>query len=90
MLQIWVPGVGPIVSLSFVALVDDPTRLSKTSDVGAYAAFIWDRWPQRVAGPVRTAPTGAARRIRTSLRMDSDAAPISNRGHATQQEQRRG
>lgn len=31
-----IPGVGPIVSLSFVALVDDPTRFSKTSDVGAF------------------------------------------------------
>lgn len=31
-----IPGVGPIVSLSFVALVDDPARFSKTSDVGAF------------------------------------------------------
>jgi hypothetical protein len=29
-------GVGPIVSLSFVALIDDPDRFSKTSDVGAF------------------------------------------------------
>lgn len=31
-----IPGVGPIVTLSFVALVDDPNRFSKTTDVGAY------------------------------------------------------
>ena len=31
-----IPGVGPIVSLSFVALVDNPDRFSKTSDVGAF------------------------------------------------------
>lgn len=31
-----IPGVGPIVSHSFVALVDDPTKFSKTSDVGAF------------------------------------------------------
>lgn len=31
-----IPGVGPIVSLSFAALVDDPNRFSKTSDVGAF------------------------------------------------------
>lgn len=31
-----IPGVGPIVSLSFVALVDDPARFGKTSDVGAF------------------------------------------------------
>ena len=31
-----IPGVGPIVSLSFAALVDDPDRFSKISDVGAF------------------------------------------------------
>jgi len=31
-----IPGVGPIVSLSFVALVDDADRFSKVSDVGAF------------------------------------------------------
>lgn len=31
-----IPGAGSIVSLSFVALVDDPSRFSKTSDVGAF------------------------------------------------------
>ncbi len=31
-----IPGVGPIVSLSFAALIDDPGRFSKTSDVGAF------------------------------------------------------
>jgi len=31
-----IPGVGPIVSLSFIALVDDADRFRKTSDVGAF------------------------------------------------------
>ena len=31
-----IPGVGPIVSLSFIALVDDADRFSKASDVGAF------------------------------------------------------
>lgn len=31
-----IPGVGPIVSLSFVALVDDPGRFGKSSVVGAF------------------------------------------------------
>lgn len=31
-----IPGVGPIVSLSFVALVDDADRFRKASDVGAF------------------------------------------------------
>lgn len=31
-----IPGIGPIVSLSFVALIDDPSRFSKVADVGAF------------------------------------------------------
>ena len=31
-----IPGVGPINALSFIALVDDPNRFSRTSDVGAF------------------------------------------------------
>lgn len=30
-----IPGVGPVVSSNFIALVDEPARFSKTSDVGA-------------------------------------------------------
>jgi transposase len=31
-----IPGVGPIVSLSFIALVDDADRFRKVADVGAF------------------------------------------------------
>ncbi|MEL6208207.1 MAG: IS110 family transposase [Pseudomonadota bacterium] len=31
-----IPGVGPVNALSFIALVDDPTRFRRTSDVGAF------------------------------------------------------
>jgi transposase len=31
-----IPGVGPIVALSFMALVDDPRRFRRAADVGAY------------------------------------------------------
>jgi len=31
-----IPGIGPIVSLSFVALVDDPARFRRARDVGAF------------------------------------------------------
>ena len=31
-----IPGVGAVVSLSFIALVDDPNRFRRTSDVGAF------------------------------------------------------
>jgi transposase len=31
-----VPGVGPIVSLSFIAAIDDASRFARATDVGAY------------------------------------------------------
>ena len=31
-----IPGVGPFVSLSFIALVDDASRFRKSADVGAF------------------------------------------------------
>lgn len=31
-----IPGVGPIVALSFIALIEDPGRFQRTSDVGAF------------------------------------------------------
>lgn len=31
-----IPGVGPLVSLSFIALIDDADRFTKASDVGAF------------------------------------------------------
>ena len=31
-----VPGVGPIIALSFIATIDDPTRFRRAVDVGAY------------------------------------------------------
>jgi transposase len=31
-----IPGVGPVNALSFIALIDDPNRFSRTSDVGAF------------------------------------------------------
>jgi len=31
-----VPGVGPITALAFAAAIDDPHRLKKSRDVGAY------------------------------------------------------
>jgi transposase len=51
-----IPGVGPVVSLCFVALVDDPARFSKTSHIGAFLGLTPRRfqsgatdWPGRVS-----------------------------------------
>ncbi len=38
-----IPGVGPINALSFIALVDDPNRFSRTADVGAFLGLTLKR-----------------------------------------------
>ncbi|WP_232796556.1 transposase [Roseovarius salinarum] len=51
-----IPGVGPVNALSFIALVDDPKRFSRTSDVGAFLGLTPKRhqsgeidWSRRVS-----------------------------------------
>ena len=39
-----VPGVGPIVSLSFIALIEDTSRFTKSTDVGAYLGLTPKRY----------------------------------------------
>ncbi len=39
-----VPGIGPLVSLAFMATIDDPARFSSSADVGAYIGLTPRRW----------------------------------------------
>lgn len=39
-----IPGVGPIVSLSFITLIEDPSRFTKSTDVGAYLGLTPKRY----------------------------------------------
>lgn len=39
-----VPGVGPLVSLAYMATIDDPKRFSSSADVGAYLGLTPRRW----------------------------------------------
>ena len=47
-----VPGVGPIVSLGFIATVDDAYRFRKASDVGAFLGLTPRRYQSGVNIPV--------------------------------------
>jgi len=35
------PGVGPVVALTYGTAVDDPTRFRSCRDVGAWAGYLW-------------------------------------------------
>ena len=38
------PGIGPVTSLAFAAVVDEPARFAKSSSVGAYLGLTSRRW----------------------------------------------
>lgn len=42
-----VPGVGPVVSLAFLATIDHPERFSRARDVGAYLGLTPKRYQSR-------------------------------------------
>lgn len=55
------PGVGPIVSLSFVALIDNPRRSCRPSDIGAFRGLTPQRHPSgEMYGSDRVSKCGAA------------------------------
>lgn len=35
-----IPGVGPVTSLAFVLAIEDPSRITKTRDIGAYLGMV--------------------------------------------------
>ena len=58
------PGVGPIVALTFAAAIDDPTRFRKSRDVGPWAGLIPSReesGERKVVGSITKAGDAGAR-----------------------------
>lgn len=61
-----IPGVGPVNALSFIALIDDPGRFSRTSDVGAFLGLTPKRHQSGEvdwSGRVSKCGDGAMRRL---------------------------
>jgi transposase len=39
-----VPGIGPVVALAYIAVIDDPQRVPHSRDVGAYLGLTPKRY----------------------------------------------
>ena len=63
-----IPGVGQLTALAFVAAIDDPSRIRRSRDIGAYLGFVYRRYQ---SGEVDYGVGGISkcgdRRVRTLL-----------------------
>ena len=72
-----ITGVGPIVSLSFITLIEDPSRFTKSTDVGAYLRLTPKRYQSGVIDWSRRISKRGDKAIR-SLLVESASTLIQN------------
>jgi Transposase IS116/IS110/IS902 family len=62
-----IPGVGQLTSLAFVAAVDDPSRIRRSRDIGAYLGLVPRRYQSGEVDYVGSISKCGDRRVRTLL-----------------------
>jgi hypothetical protein len=62
-----IPGVGQLTALAFVAAIDDPSRIHRSRDVGAYLGLVPRRYQSGEADYVGGNSKCGDRRVRTLL-----------------------
>ena len=62
-----IPGVGQLTALAFVAAIDDPSRIRRSRDVGAYLGLVPRRYQSGEVDHVGSISKCGDRRVRTLL-----------------------
>ena len=62
-----IPGVGQLTALAFVAAIDDPSRIRRSRDVGAYLGLVPRRYHSGEVDYVGSISKCGDRRVRTLL-----------------------
>ena len=62
-----IPGVGQLTALAFVAAIDDPSRIRRSRDVGAYLGLVPKRYQSGEVDYVGGISKCGDRRVRTLL-----------------------
>jgi transposase len=62
-----IPGVGQLAAVAFVAAIDDPSRIRRSRDVGAYLGLVPRRYQSGEIDYVRSISKCGDRRVRTLL-----------------------
>jgi transposase len=63
-----IPGVGQLTALAFVAAVDDPSRIRRSRDIGAYLGLVPRRYQSGEVDYVGGISKCGHRRVRTLLK----------------------
>ena len=61
-----IPGVGQLTALAFVAAVDDPSRICRSCDIGAYFGLVPRRYQSGVVDYVGSISKCGDGRVRTA------------------------
>jgi transposase len=62
-----IPGVGQLTALAFVAAIDDPSRIRRSRDIGAYFGLVPKRYQSGEVDYTRGISKCGDRRVRTLL-----------------------
>ena len=62
-----IPGVGQLTALAFVAAIDDPSRIRRYKDIGAYLGLVPRRYQSGEVDYVGGISKCGGRRMRTLL-----------------------
>jgi transposase len=62
-----IPGVGQLTALAFVAAIDDPSRIRRSRDVGAYLGLVLNRYQSGEVDYAGSISKCGDRRVRTLL-----------------------
>jgi transposase len=62
-----IPGVGQLTALAFVAAIDDPSRIRRSRDIGAYLGLVPRRYQSGEVDYVGSISKCGDRRVRTPL-----------------------
>jgi transposase len=65
-----IPGVGQLTALTFVAAIDDPSRIRRSCDIGAYLGLVPRRYQSGEVDYVGSISKCGDRRVRTLIRRE--------------------
>jgi transposase len=77
-----IPGVGQLTALAFVAAIDDPSRIRRSRDIGAYLGLVPKRYQSGEVDYTGGISKCGDRRVRTLLyEAASSSLPCPRRPH---------
>jgi transposase len=76
-----IPGVGQLTALAFVAAIDDPSRIRRSRDIGAYLCLVPRRYQSGEGDYVGSISKCGDRRVRTLLYEAANVMLTRYKGH---------